>query len=884
MLRIVQNSHAGGAKSYYSTADYYTQGQELQGVWCGKGAQRLGLSGPVGRPAWDALCDNRHPGTGERLTPRQKEPRRVGYDFNFHVPKSVSLLYGLTQDERILDAFRASVRLTMQDMEAEVQARVRVGGRNQDRTTGNMVWGEFVHLTARPVDGVPDPHLHAHCFVFNTTWDQTEGRWKAGQFAGLKRDAPYFEALFHAHLARRLVDLGLPVQRTKSGWELGGLPDSALQKVSRRTAQIEELARQRGITDAVLKDELGARTRQRKAKHLGLDDLRREWRGRLTAAEQAAVEALAARVGSDAEPENSGARRTAVSLAISHCFERRSVVPERVLQGEALRRAAGVASVGEVLGEVARKGLINAERGGQRVVTTREVLAEERAILDFARLGRGSQAPLGDGQHVFKREWLNVGQRKAVLHVLGSPDRVILVRGAAGVGKTSLMQEAVEAIQANGKRVFTFAPSADASRGTLRQEGFDNADTVARLLVDQELQSCVRDQVIWVDEAGLLGTRTMHDLFDVAERAHARVVLSGDRAQHKSVERGDALRLLEEEAGLVSQEVRDIQRQKGAYKEAVAALSEGRVAEGFQRLDRLGWIRQEEDAGVRSAALARDYAHAVAAGKSVLVVSPTHREGEAITQSIRLELTRRGRLGKARRVYKVLRNTHMTAAERADSVNYWPGDVIVYTQNAPGHSRGERVEVTARPSDLSHAERFGVYRVHAIELAAGDRIRVTRNGTTADGQHRLNNGAIYTVRGFTPGGDLRLENGWVVGQDWGHIEHGYCTTSHSAQGRTVDVALLAQSSISLRASSQEQFYVSASRARERTIVYCDDKGQLMEAVGHRGDRTSATELVSSRSERHRAIVHERLAEQERMSSPASRRVQARSTQEVAHER
>jgi hypothetical protein len=38
MLRIVQNASAAQAKSYYSTADYYTEGQELTGVWRGAGA------------------------------------------------------------------------------------------------------------------------------------------------------------------------------------------------------------------------------------------------------------------------------------------------------------------------------------------------------------------------------------------------------------------------------------------------------------------------------------------------------------------------------------------------------------------------------------------------------------------------------------------------------------------------------------------------------------------------------------------------------------------------------------------------------------------------------------------------------------------------------
>src|ERR1700752_506815 len=181
MLRINQNTAPEGAKSYYSTSDYYSEGQELTGHWRGEGAARLGLTGAVEKKDWDALCDNFDPNTGNALTPRQNSGRRVGYDFNWHWPKSVSVLYGLTKDERILEAVRESVDATMQDIEAEMKTRVRLAGKNEDRTTGNMVWGEFIHTTARPVDGVPDPQLHAHCFAFNSTWDDKEGRWKAGQ-------------------------------------------------------------------------------------------------------------------------------------------------------------------------------------------------------------------------------------------------------------------------------------------------------------------------------------------------------------------------------------------------------------------------------------------------------------------------------------------------------------------------------------------------------------------------------------------------------------------------------------------------------------------------------------------------------------------------------
>ena len=194
----------------------------------------------VDKRSFELLCDNLDPRTGKSLTVRTRGERTVGYDFTFSVPKSVSLLYAMSGDEAILEAFRASVDETMREMELEMKTRVRKSGQDADRTTGNMVWAEFIHTTSRPVDGLPDPQLHAHVFVFNTTWDSKEQRWKAGQFRELKRDAPYFQAAFRVRLANRLQDLGFGVTRKRDDFELAGVPADMLKRFSRRNGPDRE--------------------------------------------------------------------------------------------------------------------------------------------------------------------------------------------------------------------------------------------------------------------------------------------------------------------------------------------------------------------------------------------------------------------------------------------------------------------------------------------------------------------------------------------------------------------------------------------------------------------------------------------------------------------
>ena len=293
------------------------------------------------------MCDNLDPRTGKPLTVRTRSERTVGYDFTFSVPKSVSLLYAMSGDEGILDAFRAAVAETMRDMEAEMKTRIRKDLQDSNRTTGNMVWAEFIHTTSRPVDGLPDPQLHAHVFVFNTTWDDEESRWKAGQFRELKRDAPYFQAGFRVRLAGKLQELGFGVERKRDDFEIAGIAADVLKRFSRRTALIEKVAEERGITDPDRKAELGAETREKKGKALAWDRLRKEWNSRLT--DRSAETWRRCMAANEGRHGRKRFEAGAVDYAIDHSYVREAVVPERKLATEALKRGIGAVTVEGVL-------------------------------------------------------------------------------------------------------------------------------------------------------------------------------------------------------------------------------------------------------------------------------------------------------------------------------------------------------------------------------------------------------------------------------------------------------------------------------------------------------------------------------------------------------
>ena len=236
------------------------------------------------------------------------------------------------------------------------------------------------------------------------------------------------------------------------------------------------------------------------------------------------------------------------------------------------------------------------------------------------------------------------------------------------------------------------------------------------------------------------------------------------------------MRILEKHANLQAAELKEIWRQKAdSHKEIVADLRAGDLERAFKQLDKLGMLRElaPED---RHETLATDYVAAVEQGKTALVISPTHVEGERVTTRIRERLKAAGKLRGEEREFIQLKNVQWTEAQRSDVLNYQSDMIVQFHQNVPGFWRGERVRVKRRDRQaveverangesallpLDKAARFQVYEARTIVLAAGDMVRITQNGFTRDKQ-RLNNGELREVKGFMPDGDIKLANDWVT--------------------------------------------------------------------------------------------------------------------------
>ncbi|WP_417847328.1 MobF family relaxase [Thalassoglobus sp.] len=908
-LTANQSKSIEGASRYFNESltkgDYYVNGIEVAGQWHGKGAEILGVGvgSQVTPEQFKRLLSGLHPTTGKKLVQRVRKDRRPGLDLTFSCPKSVSLAFAINDDKEIQRVLREAVHETMKhDVEPLMCRRVRTGKHvhtQQRKRTGNIIYADFMHTTSRPVEGqAADPHLHIHCFVMNQTTDN--GVHYAAEPEEIFRQRACLQAKFEARLARKLSqELGYAVTdvtftqsgKLKRGWELKSIERETIEKFSSRTQQIEEFAEKHGIQNAARKGELGAKIRDRKESGASLDELRQAWRAKLTLQELHTFANLKSTKGVDQQDEVLRAK-VAVDYALEHHLFRQSVVEKHMVIGTALEHAVTLAPEA-IEAALDQTTVINRSmdvRGDNRTfLTTPEVLSAERQMIAFARDGRGTRKALAQKEHVFQRDWLNKGQKAALNHLLNSKDTVQALAGGAGTGKSSLMSEAAEAIEANGKKVFTFAPSTGACE-VLHEKGFSETQTVEHLLRNEKLHPKLKDGVLWVDEAGLLDTRSMGGIFKIAKEQNCRVILSGDARQHSSPRRGEAFRLCQQEAGLNVAKIEEIQRQKGDYKRAVELVSLGHevidqktgltgMLAGFDLLDQQGKIHEVEGED-RYEALAKAYLTAKKKNRSTLVVSPTHTEKDAVTEKIRGSLRDAGAIGDIEVEFTKLKSLHLSDAEKGDLRTYrTTGMIIQFHQNVKGgYKKGERYRVVNdqqgnpvlksmqgggdKTIPLQVSDRFEVYSEEKMALATGDHVRFTMGGKSMQEQ-RISNGRLDEVEEINKEGDIVLKSGMTVSKDYGHLDLGYVVSSHASQGKDRTVALAAMGTESLAAINSKQFYVTVSRGSKDVALYVDDKAAVRRAIADEGRQMSATELVHAeerqvlrhRQQQHRQFLH-----------------------------
>ncbi|GAA3528306.1 hypothetical protein AFL01nite_02490 [Aeromicrobium flavum] len=179
------------------------------------------------------------------------EQRRAvaGFDFTFSVPKSLSVLWGVSDagtQALIVEAHHEAVRETLDLIEREVAA-TRTGSSNG---SGAVAQVDVVGLIAAAFDHwdsrLGDPQLHTHVVVSNKVKTAGDGRWRSLDSRALHAATVAISEHYNAVLADRITrTFGLEWEARGRGkdrnpsWELSAVSDRLVREFSGRARMIE---------------------------------------------------------------------------------------------------------------------------------------------------------------------------------------------------------------------------------------------------------------------------------------------------------------------------------------------------------------------------------------------------------------------------------------------------------------------------------------------------------------------------------------------------------------------------------------------------------------------------------------------------------------------
>lgn len=354
MLSFKFVTNAGGAAHYFENTDDYYAKEGHRGIWQGEGAKLLGLAGGVERQVFKDLLEGKLP-DGQQVRKKmpklqkdgKKSQERLGIDFTFSAPKSVSIVALVNGDEALIRAHDEAVTAALQMMQGKALARKKMNGISFRQHTNNLAFATFRHELSR----TQDPQLHTHSVAMNLT-QRDDGKWVALTNDEMLKAVKVVGAYYRADLAKRLQALGYDIRTTRHGFELASVPDKVIKLFSKRSQQIEEALASKGLD----RDSANSKTKQTvtKATRPNKDDadrvaLREQWlsvlreagvdlrSGPIDAAKQK-VREVVVEIGRSVVPksvqrhfekkrtavEKSKARES-VDLAIEHLMERQGI-------------------------------------------------------------------------------------------------------------------------------------------------------------------------------------------------------------------------------------------------------------------------------------------------------------------------------------------------------------------------------------------------------------------------------------------------------------------------------------------------------------------------------------------------------------------------------
>ncbi len=221
---------------------------------------------------------------------------------------------------------------------------------------------------------------------------------------------------------------------------------------------------------------------------------------------------------------------------------------------------------------------------------------------------------------------------------------------------------------------------------------------------------------------------------------------------------------------------------------------------------------------------------------------------------MRRHLKREGLLGKEERPFEPIYPLKWTNEERRRIDNYQPGDRLTFHRDSDIFRKHETVAVVGRDDgglivqteenqnlrlDPKRVKHFEVGVARPAVIAVGETLQIRANLPAA----KLTNGERVRVADFAPDGGLALDDGRKIPAWFRQFNHGYASTSHAAQGKTVDRGILLMAEAGIAAANQKQAYVSNSRFREDQVIYTTDLQAAREMMSRPGERKLVVEMA-----------------------------------------
>jgi conjugative relaxase-like TrwC/TraI family protein len=581
--------------------DYYLQGGEPDGIWCGAGSSLLKLKGAVTSDALSNLLRGYSPCGKTALCQNAGQNHTSGWDLTFNAPKSVSVLWAAADVElrkKLQSAQLAAVREAIVVIE-EYAAYTRRGEAGCDREkVAGLITAVFEHSTSRALD----PHLHSHAIVANLA-PRMDGSWGTVDSRTIMFWQKAAGMIYKVSLAESIRELGFETELDGDTFHVSGIPKSICDHFSKRSAQITNALKERGIKHRASSSGDLASLSTRSAKgEINRSELFQNWQLELSSLGLLPTDVQAL--------QNSGPKANCLlqseviepEALASMLTEKSSVfsLQKAVFQGglKAIEYGQSLKSLYAVTKQL-QENDVTVELGRDwrhnELFTTRQVLETEQSLIELAKLlgsSNWAQVPDIDIEYHMNNQSIQLSdEQKFAVHGVCMGSQLVVMQGSAGAGKSTLMHCIKDIYESMGKQVIG-ASIARAAAKNLENEADIEAFTIARLLNWLESKPPIaKGDVLIVDEAGQVGTFQLEKLMEFAKEMDFKIILVGEDKQLDAIEHGGVLRYISSPEIIGTTRVETIRRQNQSWdRQAVADFRDGYANQALNQYHKRGQL------------------------------------------------------------------------------------------------------------------------------------------------------------------------------------------------------------------------------------------------------------------------------------------------------